>query len=400
MSSSIFAVVFLAGVFLYFMTPAERSRLAEWLKRAIQAVLAAIGREKPAADPFEEFLRARTHVPIVTPVLLIANIALYVGLVLEPGVLDKQTLIEWGGNYAPATSNGEWRRWVLSIFLHAGVVHLITTLAGLATMGSILERTVGRIAFGCVFIASGVIASIVSLAISSTTAVTFGASGALFGVYGLLVATLVCGYLRSPRMPISLNMLARVAAGGAICATHAFFTDHLPLAAELAGMVTGMTAGLVIARGVARAKPALPRAAVVVVATAIIAVASFAAVEGVIDARPELYRTVATEERIATEYTKAVNDFTRGRVTAKALAQVIERTILPPLNAERTRIASLRGVSREQAPLVAAAMQYFKLRAESWRCRAEGLRNENSQLLRAAERSERVALEALHRARP
>ena len=400
MSPSMFAVIFLAGVVLYFMTPAERSRLAEWLKRTIQAVPAAVGRDKRTADPFEEFLRARTQVPIVTPVLLIANVALYIGLVLEPGVLDTQTLIEWGGNYAPRTSNGEWRRWVLSIFLHAGVVHLVTTLAGLATMGSVLERTVGRIAFGSVFIASGVIASIVSIAISSTTTVTFGASGALFGVYGLLVATLVCGYLRSPRMPISLNMLARVAAGGAICATHAYFTDHLPLAAELAGMVAGMTAGLVIARGVARAKPALPRAAVVVVATAIIAVASFAAVDGVIDARPELYRTVAFEERIATEYTKAVSDFTGGRVTAKALAQVIERRILPPLDAERSRIASLRGVPSEQVPLVAAAMQYFKLRAESWRCRAEGLRNANSRLLRDAERSERVALEALHRALP
>ena len=84
---------------------------------------------------------------------------------------------------------------------------------------------------------------------------------------------------------------------------------------------------------------------------------------------------------------------------AATLAAVIERTILPSLGAERRRINALQGVPREQELLVVAVRQYFHLREESWRRRAEGLRRSNHALLRSAERSERDALEALQRAR-
>ncbi len=400
MSTSVFMLLFLAGVALYFMTPEERVRLATSAIAHLRAALRAVVRPAAPADPVNEFLRARTTWPLATPLLIVVNLAVFVGMALAPGALaDKSTLIAWGANYAPQTTNGEWWRWLSSIFVHGGVLHLTATLAALATIGIVLERAIGRIAFAAVFFASGVVASIVSLWTSSTTAVAFGASGALFGIYGLLVATLVCGYLRAPRMPISLAALKRILGGGAFCVAYTLMTDHLGLAAELSGMATGLTAGLVLARGVAREKPALPRAAIVVVATLIVAVASFAALEGVIDARPELVRIAVIEDRIAVDYANAVRDFTLGRMPAKKLALFIDRTILPPLRAERARIEALHGIPREQAPMLAAARQYFTLREESWRRRAEGLRTANMKLLREAETSERAALDALQRTR-
>ena len=395
-----FALLFLAGVALYFMTPEERARLVQSAIARLRALVRAVVHPHAPADPFNEFLRNRTTWPLVTPLLIAVHLAVFLAMLFAPGALaDKSTLIAWGANYAPQTTNGEWWRWLSSIFVHGGVLHVTATLAALATIGLVLERAIGRIAFAAVYFAAGIVSSIVSLWTSSATAVTFGASGALFGVYGLLVATLVCGYLRAPRMPISMAALKRILGGGALCVAFTLMTDHLGLSAELAGMTTGLAAGLVLARGVAREKPALPRAAVVVVATLILGVASFAALEGVIDARPELVRIAVIEDRIAVDYANAVRDFTLGRIPAKKLALFIDRTILPPLRAERARIEALHGVPREQAPLVAAARQYFTLREESWRRRAEGLRTANMKMLRDAENSERAALDALQRTR-
>lgn len=399
MSTTIFAITFLTGAVLYFLTPAERQRLAQPVLRLVAAALRAVLPRQSSGDAFDDFLRARTRWAIVTPVLIAANLFVFFRVVLEPGAsTDSQTLINWGANYAPRTTNGEWGRSITSIFVHSGILPLAATLAGLATVGVFLERAVGQLALAAVFLASGIVASVVSLGTASATAVTFGASGAMFGVYGLLVATVVCGYLRSPRMPISRQALKRVAAGATVCLGYALLTDHLGRAAELAGMTTGMTAGLVLARGVAVAKPAVPRAAIVTLATLVLAAVSHVSVEGVIDARPELAATFAVEGRTAAEYNTAVRDFTRGQLPAQKLAQLIDRSILPQIVAQRTRLEALQRVPQEQAPLVVAARQYFTWREESWRRRSDALRKGNTRLLREADRSERAALDALQRA--
>jgi hypothetical protein len=82
-------------------------------------------------------------------------------------------------------------------------------------------------------------------------------------------------------------------------------------------------------------------------------------------------------------------------MSAKALADVIQRNILPALAADRTRIDALHGVPPEQAPLVTTARQYFDLREASWKRRIEGLQGSSMKILRDAEQTERNALAAL-----
>ena len=73
-------------------------------------------------------------------------------------------------------------------------------------------------------------------------------------------------------------------------------------------------------------------------------------------------------------YQAGVERFQKGRMTAEALAQLIDRTIVPQLEAADARLKSLHGVPPEHKPLVADAEEYLRLRSESWRLRAEGLR--------------------------
>src|SRR6266849_7727301 len=83
---------------------------------------------------------------------------------------------------------------------------------------------------------------------------------------------------------------------------------------------------------------------------------------------------------------------------------MIDETIVPELHAADSRLKAVRGVPHEQQPLVADAEDYFRLRLESWRLRAEGLRKTDVLTPRANARSEpvsnasfRLRAEAQHR---
>ena len=94
-----------------------------------------------------------------------------------------------------------------------------------------------------------------------------------------------------------------------------------------------------------------------------------------------------------------MNEFTQGRLPQKELGKVIQTKILPALTADRTRVDGLKGVPREQRPLVATAKEYFELREASWKRRLEGLKASNVKILRDADRTEREALDQYDRLR-
>ena len=125
-----------------------------------------------------------------------------------------------------------------------------------------------------------------------------------------------------------------------------------------------------------------------------------APLRGTIDFTPEIARIAAVEERTTEAYDEALANYQVGRIRAKELIQVIERTILPDLQAIHARVAALRGVPREQVPLATAAREYFLLREASWRRRAEGLTRSNTTILRDAEQKERAAMEAFRKMMP
>ena len=75
----------------------------------------------------------------------------------------------------------------------------------------------------------------------------------------------------------------------------------------------------------------LPLVGGLVAATLVTVVVMAVPLRGVSDARPEIKRVVAMEDRTAGVYDAAVNRFRNGWITAEALAGVIEQTIMPDL---------------------------------------------------------------------
>jgi membrane associated rhomboid family serine protease len=394
-------LLILAGAALYFMTPGERTRLLHATIRGVRRAWEATGYGRAECEPFRDALRARTPWAIVTPLVIALNVGVFVGMLFGEGPLSEpQTLIAWGASFGPRTTNGEWWRLVTSLFVSGGVLSLIVTIAGLAQVGIILERLVGTMAFAAVYVTAGVLATILDLS-AHPVGISAGASGAVFGAYGLLLATLIWGLLRRSAVTFPLMAMIRIAPGVAL-----FLLYHLDPSAggfarpAQAAMAVGFAAGLGLEMGVADRKPPMRRIAIATAAVLAIAVVTAAPLRGLADVRPELARVVAMEDRTAGAYETAVARFRDGRMDAAALSQMIDRSIVPEVHAAQGRLTSLSGVPAEHQPLVARAGEYLRLRSESWRLRIEGLRKTNMRKLREAERVERASLEVLQPIRP
>jgi rhomboid protease GluP len=382
----------IGGFALYVMTPAERIRL---IQKAVPALLLAKNTAieiHTARDPFFDALRERTPWPVVTPAIVLLNLFVFVRMLFGDGSLsDPDTLLAWGASFGPRTTNGEWWRLGTSLFVHAGPLHLLTDMAGLAIAGLMLERLVGHFAFATVYLGAGIFASLASLS-ADPMAVTSGSAGAIFGLYGLLLASAGWGALKRA-LTIPMLAIKQMAPGMAIFLLYTLVTGRLD-AAAVNGLVMGSISGLVLAWGVSERKTPAIRSAAAMAATLVIVIAAAVPLRGFTDVKPELARVLAVEDRTTQLYDKAVKQFQLGSIDAEALARVIDTSVLPELLAVSTRLKSIERVPSELKGLVTKAEEYLRVRAESWRLRADGLRKHEMPMVQRSDRTARAALDA------
>jgi membrane associated rhomboid family serine protease len=389
-------LIVIAGVALRAMSAEERVRLGQSGLAAIREARDVLAERRRQPEPFRDALRARTRWAVVTPALVVLNMAIFVRMLFDGGALgDPATLVLWGGSVGPRTTNGEWWRLVTSLFVHTGFLHLVANMLGLLQAGLLLERLVGRVAVAAVYLSAGVFAALVRLS-ASPVDVSVGASGAIFGIYGLLLASAGWSLFQRSTITIPLRAAKRL-----IPATAVFLLyNGLQSAPDHVGFLVGFGCGLVLARRIGDHKPAARRVAVAMGATAMIAMAAAVPLRGITDVRPELARVVSVEDRTASVYEAARDRFTLGRIAAAKLIELIDGTIMPQLQEVRARLTALDGVPDVHQPLVAQAEEYLRLRDESWRLRADGLRKTNLLTLRKADDRERAALQIIKKLRP
>jgi membrane associated rhomboid family serine protease len=395
-------IVTLGGLAWWVMAPGERTQ-------ALRAVSAALGRlleaavrlrRRRRAEPLAELLRARTPIALVTPILVAANLAVFVGLLSEAGALENpEALLRWGASMGPRTTNGEWWRLVASSFVHAGVVHLAVNLAALVSVGLVLERLVGSFAFAAIYLASAVLGGVAALA-SSPVDVVAGGSPAIFGLYGLLIASWTWGTVQRATTTVRLRTVARLAPGATAFILYHTAARGVIGVPEQMGLAVGFICGLALARCASEAKPPAYRIAATAAVTACLAIVTAVPLRGVADVRPEIEQLVTIEKQLSKDYDRAVDEFKAGRADRQSLIAVIERSILPEQEASRRRIRALDRVPAAHRPMIDGAETYLRLRGEAWRLRAAALRRSNSAMLREADERERAALEALRTITP
>lgn len=122
-----------------------------------------------------------------TRTLIGVMVGAFVLSVVMGGSMDPEVLYRLGAQDAESVWQGEWWRLVTSIFLHAGPVHLLFNGFSLYALGQTLEPPLGTRRFLVLFFVSGLTASLATL-VFVTDVLSVGASGAVFGLAGLLLA--------------------------------------------------------------------------------------------------------------------------------------------------------------------------------------------------------------------
>jgi membrane associated rhomboid family serine protease len=350
-------------------------------------------------EPFRQALCARTRFAPAAPLIVLLNVAVFIGMIVHPHLLgDPDPLVSWGANFGPRTANGEWWRLVSTLFVHANGLDLVVNLLAFIPVAMMLERIVGPTAFLAVYLVAGMFASLFCLSVFPVD-VTVGATGGVAGSYGFLMAALLWGVTQRPRFIAPLITIKWLGCCAGVFALYATVAGALPLV--VVGFVSGLMAGVTVSRGVnTRPTPAVRMTATV--ATMIcLAISTAVPLRGIADARRELAEIVAMEDRTAAAFRTALEDFTDGRMTGKALNAVIDQVIMPELQyaGERLSHVDRQLLPKEQQELVAAAQTYLALRDESWALRANALSSGKMSILWVADQKEVAALEALETVR-
>jgi hypothetical protein len=278
------------------------------------------------------------------------------------------------------------------MFVHRGWLHLLAETAGLVMAGALIERVTGRAAFVVVFFASGLLGGLWQLA-ASPVSINTGVASAIFGLYGLLGATMIWGYAQRSPLTIPVAALKRLWPGAILFLVYHFSTEGLVSESMQAGLTVGLIGGLILAARVSMATPPIGRVCAASVASLAILFTFAVPLHGIADVPAALARVVSVEERTAARYDADIKRFRTGRMTAEQLAAVAEE-IGSEVSQMRTTIAALRNIPAEQAPLLQAASRFLELREDSWRLRVEALRQGRMQTLQKASVREFEALRA------
>src|SRR5215468_4779782 len=133
-----------------------------------------------------EFLQAVwTRRPLFTYVFFGVNIFIFALMALAGGS-DPQTLIAFGVKDNALIASGQWWRFVTPVFIHIGLLHLAFNSYALWIVGPQVEKLYGPARFVILYVLTG-IAGVCGSYFYHPQSISAGASGAIFGLFGVLL---------------------------------------------------------------------------------------------------------------------------------------------------------------------------------------------------------------------
>lgn len=127
--------------------------------------------------------------PWMNALLIIINVLVFIAGIAGRG--DYGAMYRAGALYAPLLLKGQgFYRLITSVFLHADVSHLFNNMIVQFAGGGIVEKNIGHIRYGILYILCGIggnLTSVVADWMTGQYGYSIGASGAVFGVIGALI---------------------------------------------------------------------------------------------------------------------------------------------------------------------------------------------------------------------
>ncbi len=187
------------------------------------------------------------------------NVAVFLLMVfsgVSPTSPNSNQLLRWGAdNGGLVLQGGQWWRLVSSTFVHVGVIHLATNMWCLWNLGLLGEPLLGAVGTVAVYLLTGIAGNLLSIAVNPglpgepNGIVGAGASGAIFGLAGVLIILLKSKLLPVPefelkklrRSVIYFAVLNFVLGAGTLLIPSVIRIDQM---AHLGGFLSGLAIGV------------------------------------------------------------------------------------------------------------------------------------------------------------
>lgn len=341
----------------------------------------------PADSLSERLHRHCPRIP-VSVLLIAANLLIFV-LMLGAGASlwhgnQNDIQLAWGANFAPATQDGQWWRLGSALFLHFGLLHLGMNMWALWDGGQLVERAYGSPRFAAIYFGSGLTGNLLSLVNQGNQAISGGASGAIFGIYGALLVflwrerqALPSGEFRWLFRAASLFTLVSIALG--------LFVPGIDNSAHIGGLLSGMLLALLLARPIFISESPSRRSRLLVAGTLVAALAllilrlpepAYVWHEEVA-ARQEIRAFLEREERIRQSWQDILRQDGQSSDDLESLARRIEIEIATPYEESFEQLSQLEfGSAIPSARQIEALRRYSETRHDGSQAVADQLRNQ------------------------
>lgn len=196
-----------------------------------------------ASEQFKNFLSIfkPSKGYFITPILVNLNILIFILMAIKGVDIlmpNNESLLNWGANFRPLTLEGQWWRLITCTFLHIGIMHLLLNMYALIYIGLLLEPYLGKRKFISAYLLTGLTASIASLWWHDNT-ISAGASGAIFGMYGVFLALLTTDFIEKTARKALLTSIGIFVAYNLVYG----LKGGIDNAAHIGGLIGGLVIG-------------------------------------------------------------------------------------------------------------------------------------------------------------
>lgn len=180
------------------------------------------------------------ELPIASGTLVAVNVVVYFLCMFNGGRLYSLGSLNAFG----VLTRREYGRILWAMFLHSGMSHIFNNMLILFFMGAMIEKEIGHICFALLYFLSGIGGNLCSLffkVVNNDLSGSVGASGAIFGLDGVLLAMV----LLSDRKMETVTPV-RVFAMILLSLYSGFSANNIDNAAHVGGLVVGFLGGCAV----------------------------------------------------------------------------------------------------------------------------------------------------------
>ncbi|HEY9153536.1 MAG TPA: rhomboid family intramembrane serine protease [Opitutaceae bacterium] len=183
----------------------------------------------------------------ITGAIILINIAVFLLMAVKfhAGWIltsNMDPYIRFAASNASVTTNGEWWRLLVAMFVHYGIIHIGTNMWALFNLGELMETLSGKFIYTLTYIACGLGGGFASMIYHGDKVWSAGASGAIFGILGATLGYILRQKKALPRS-VYRPLLQSTLFFAAYNLFYGFAGESIDNANHVGGFITGIAIG-------------------------------------------------------------------------------------------------------------------------------------------------------------